>query len=450
MIHSKRYVSRALVVVLTLVTSCVSGRDNSEETVAIKAITEDHATAEGDWPQFRGPYGNGHSDASGLPLEWSESVNVAWKTPIHGRGWSSPVIFGDQIWLTTATEDGHQRSVLCIGRDTGEIIRDWKLFEVAEPQFCHEFNSYASPTPVIEDGRVYVTFGAAGTACIDTGSFETIWERRDIECNHYRGAGSSPVLYEDLLIMNFDGSDYQFVTALDKATGETVWRTDRSIDFQDLDDNGKPIREGDFRKAFSTPHVASVNGRMELISLGAKAAYGYDPSSGNEIWRVEERGQHSAGTRPVVGHGMIYYPTGFGRGQLFAVRGGGEGHITPTHLEWRAARGVSRKPSILLIDDLIYMISDDNGIVTCVDAHSGEQVWQKRVGGSYSASPIFADGKIWFFSQEGKATAIQTGRTFEILAENSLDDGFLASPAIAGKAFYLRTRTHLYRIGTSP
>jgi len=403
------------------------------------------AQAADNWPQFRGPDGTGHSDARDLPLNWSEKQGVKWKTAIHDRGWSSPVVYGKQIWLTTASPDGRKLYALCLDRDTGKVIRDLKLFDVAQPQYAHPFNTYASPTPVIEKGRVYITFGSPGTACIDTATFKVLWERRDFECNHFRGSGSSPIIFRDLLVMHFDGSDQQFVAALDKRTGKTVWQTKRSIDFQDLDKNGKPAAEGDLRKAFSTPHVAQINGRWELISLGAKAAYSYDPLTGKELWRVEERAQHSASTRPVLGHGMIFFPTGFSAGQLLAVRTGGSGLITDTHIAWRVKRGVSNKPSILLIDDLIYMIGD-TGIASCVEAKTGEVVWQKRIGGEYSASPVYADGRIWMFSEDGKATVIKPGRTFELLAENQLDDGFLASPAIAGKAFYLRTRTHLYRI----
>lgn len=401
--------------------------------------------AEEIWPQFRGPGGDGHSDSSGLPLQWSETQNIVWKTPIHGRGWSSPVVFGNQVWVTSASKDGRQLFVLCLDRETGKVLRDWKLFEVPQPQYAHPFNTYASPTPVIERGRVYVTFGAAGTACIDTKTFRVLWERRDIECNHFRGAGSSPILFRDLLLMHFDGSDRQFVIALDKRTGRTVWRTDRSIDFQDLDQNGKPAAEGDLRKAFSTPHVARINGRWEMISLGAKAAYSYDPLTGKELWRVEERAQHSASTRPVIGQNMIFFPTGFAAGQLFAVRAGGNGLISDSHVVWKVKRGVPNKPSILLVDGLIYMVGD-TGIASCVNASTGEQIWQQRIGGEYSASPVYADGRLWFFAEDGRTTVLKPGRTFEKIAENRLDDGFLASPAIAGKAFFLRTRTHLYRI----
>lgn len=403
------------------------------------------AQAADNWPQFRGPDGTGHSDARDLPLTWSEMQNVVWKTAIHDRGWSSPVIYGNQVWLTTASKDGRQLYALCLDRETGRIIRDLKLFEVAQPQYAHPFNTYASPTPVIEAGRVYITFGSPGTACIDTKTFKVVWERRDFECNHFRGSGSSPVLFRNLLLMHFDGSDHQFVVALDKRTGKTIWQAKRSIDFQDLDKNGKPAAEGDMRKAFATPHVAQINGRWEMISLGAKAAYSYDPFTGKELWRVEERAQHSASTRPVLGHGMIFFPTGFSAGQLFAVKTGGNGLITDTHVAWKFKRSVSNKPSILLIDDLIYMVSD-TGIVSCLEAKTGVQVWQQRIGGEFSASPVYADGKLWFFSEDGKTTVIKPGRAFERLAENQLADGFLASPAIAGKAFFLRTRTHLYRI----
>ncbi len=390
------------------------------------------------WPQFRGPDGNGHSQARGLPLKWSETENVVWKTPIHDRGWSSPVIFGSQIWLTTATPDGRQLYAIVIDRDSGKIIKDMKLFDVATPQYAHPFNTYASPTPAIESGRVYITFGSAGTACLDTKSFRVIWERRDIECNHFRGAGSSPIIFRDLLLMHFDGSDHQFVIALDKRTGKTVWRTNRSIDFQDIGANGKPQADGDYRKGFATPHVAMIEGKPVLISLGSKAAYGYDPITGRELWRVEERGQHSASTRPVIGHGLIFYPTGLSAGQLFAVR-------PDSSVAWKMKRGVSNKPSILLIDDLIYMIHDA-GVASAVDVKTGDVVWQKRIGGEYSASPVFADGRIWFFSEEGKTTVMKPGRTAEVLAESQLGDGFLASPAISGRAFFLRSRTNLYRV----
>jgi outer membrane protein assembly factor BamB len=397
------------------------------------------------WPQFRGPDGNGHAASRNLPLTWSEDQNVRWKTPIHGRAWSSPVILGGQVWLTTATEDGRELSAIAVDEATGKIVYDLKLFQVATPQYAHPFNTYASPTPVIEPGRVYVTFGSPGTAAIDTATGKVIWERRDLECNHFRGAGSSPIIWNDLLIMHYDGSDVQYLVGLDKKTGKTVWQTKRSIDFQDLGPDGKPQAEGDLRKAFATPHVITVNGEPLLVSLGAKAAYGYDPRTGREIWRIIERSAHSASTRPVVSHGLVFYPTGWGKAQLMAVRPDGRGDVTDTHVVWRLARGVPNKPSLILLGDLIFMVNDA-GIVSCVEAKTGEVVWQSRVGGTYSASPIVAGGRVYLFSEEGKTTVLDAGRAFKVLAENQLGDGFMASPAVAGDALYLRSRTHLYRI----
>lgn len=398
-----------------------------------------------DWTQFRGSDGTGVSPSAALPLTWSETQNVTWKTPIHGRAWSSPVILDGQVWVSTATEDGKELYAVAVDQETGRIIHDLKLFTVEKPQFAHRFNSYASPTPVIEPGRIYVTFGSPGTAAIDTKTGKVLWTRTDIECNHFRGAGSSPILYGNLLIMHFDGSDHQFVMALDKRTGKTVWRTERSIDFKDLDANGQPEAEGDYRKAFATPHITTVNGKPLLVSIGSKAVYGYEPETGREIWRIEERDAHSGSTRPVVGHGLVFVPTGFPRGQVLAIRPDGKGDATATHIVWRLTRGAPNKPSLALAGDLLFMISDA-GVATCVEAKTGEIVWTARVGGNFSASPLLAGNRLYLFSEEGKTTVIEAGRAYKVLAENQLDDGFMASPAVSGNSLFLRTRTHLYRI----
>ena len=409
------------------------------------------------WPQFRGPDGDGFSNSRGVPLTWSEQKNVKWKTPVHGRGWSSPVVWGNQVWLTTATEDGKELFAVCVDRESGKIVHDLELFDVEKPQFCHKFNSYASPTPVIEEGRVYVTFGSPGTACLDTKTGKVLWERRDFECNHFRGAGSSPILHGDLLIMNFDGSDHQFIAALDRKSGKTVWRVNRSIDFKDLGPDGKPELEGDLRKAFATPHVATLEGKPVLISQGAKAAYAYEPLTGKELWRVEERTSHSGGTRPVVGHGLVFVPSGWSTGQILAIRPGKPGDVIDANagdasvaagqlaVAWKSKRSVPKKPSLLLVNDLLFGI-DDGGIAACYEASSGNEVWRERIGGNYSASPVCAEGKIYCCSEEGKTIVIEAGREFKKLAENPLDEGFMASPAVAGKALFLRTKTHLYRI----
>ena len=397
------------------------------------------------WPQFRGPAGNGQSDTTGLPVQFSETEKVKWKTPIHGKAWSSPVIWGAQVWLTTATEDGTTLGAVCVDKDTGKVLRDEVVFRVAAPQFCHKFNSYASPTPVIEEGRIYVTYGSPGTACLDTKTGAKLWERTDFVCNHYRGAGSSPIVWNDLLIMNFDGSDAQFIVALDKKTGKTVWRTERSVDHQDLLPDGKVKDEGDYRKAFSTPEVIDVGGQPVLVSSGAKAHYGYDPKTGKELWRYEDRGNHSAATRPVAGFGMVFIPAGFGKGQVLALKLGGSGVLGPDALAWSLKKSAPNKPSLLLIGDLLYAIND-GGIATCVEAKTGAPVWSERIGGNFSAAPIYADGRIYACNEEGKVTALALGREFKVLGESQLANGFMASPAVAGKALFLRTKTDLYRV----
>ncbi len=401
--------------------------------------------AEQNWPQFRGPSGLGLTDARGLPITWSETQNVVWKTPIHGRAWSSPVVQDGTVWLTTASEDGRVLSVISVENDSGKVILDKLLSEVERPQFAHKFNTYASPTPTTEPGRIYVTFGSPLTACLDSKTGQILWERRDFVCNHFRGAGSSPILHGDLLIMNFDGSDFQFVVALDKKTGKTVWRVERSIDYKDLGPDGKPEAEGDWRKAFATPHVARFGGNPILISQGAKAAYGYEPGTGRELWRVEERSSHSGGTRPVVSDDLIFFPSGWSQGQVLAVRPGGSGDVTESHVVWRSKRNTPKKPSLVLAKELLFMI-DDGGVAGCIDPRTGDEIWRERVGGNYSASPLFAEDRLYLFSEEGKTTVIDASRTFRVLATNELSDGFMASPAVTGKALILRSKSALYRI----
>lgn len=388
------------------------------------------------WPQFRGPAGNGHSKATGLPVTWSESENVKWKTPIHGRGWSSPVIWGEQIWMGTATPDGKKMYAVGVHKDTGKILYDILLFENEKPRFCHPMNSYASPSPVIEQGRVYMHFGSYGTACLDTATGKTLWSRRDLPCDHYRGPGSSPILFENLLIVHFDGYDFQYLVALDKETGKTVWKRDRDIDYQ--------TTNGDLKKAYCTPILIEVDGQLQLVSPAAKATIAYDPRTGEPIWKVRYQ-QHSATARPLFAFGKVYLNTGFPKAQLWAVRPDGKGDITDSHVAWRATKAIGSKPSSLIVDDLIYVISD-GGVASCLEAKSGKEVWTERLGGKYSASPLYADGHIYFFSHEGKATVIKPGREYKEVAVDQLDDGFMASPAVTGKALILRTTTHLYRI----
>jgi outer membrane protein assembly factor BamB len=403
------------------------------------------ASGEPAWPQFRGPEGVGIARTEKLPLKWSETEHVTWRTPIHGRAWSSPIIDETNIWLSSATRDGRELYAISVDLETGQIIRDLKLFDVEKPQFAHPFNTYASPTPVLESGRVYVTFGAAGTACLDSKTGKVIWSRTDLECNHFRGPGSSPILYKNLLIMNFDGSDFQYVIALEKTTGRTVWKTNRSIDFQDLTPEGKPQGDGDFRKAFSTPLVHDFGAGPILISEGSKALYAYQPDSGGELWRVEERKTHSGSGRPITGFGMIFCSMGHPRSELWAVKPGGSGVVTDSRVVWKVKRNVPTRSSAVLAGELIFMV-DDGGIASCLEAKTGAPVWNERIGGTYSAAPLFAAGRIYFFSENGKTTVAEASREFKILARNELGDGFMASPAVVKKSLILRGKTELYKI----
>ena len=403
-------------------------------------------TVQADWPQFRGPLGTGFIPNGGkLPAEWNESKNIDWKIALPGRAWSSPVVSGDTLWLTNADEKGHELSVISIDAKSGKLGFIKQLFHVDKPQYAHKFNTYASPTPIIEGRYVYLTWGSAGTACLNTKTKKVLWTRDDFVCDHFRGSGSSPILYENLLILTFDGADFQYVAALDKRTGKTIWKTNRSVDFQDLGADGKPFRDGDVRKGYSTPHIIKHGGITQLISIGAMACYSYDPLSGREIWRITERAQHSASTRPVYGQGLVFYPTGFAKGQLLAVDPGARGEAAETHIKWKLKRSVGNKPSILLIKEHIYMIAD-GGVASCVEAKSGKVLWSERIGGNYSASPVTDGKRIFFFSEEGKTTVVAAKPEYNVLAINQLEDGFMASPAVHKQTFILRTKSHLYRI----
>jgi outer membrane protein assembly factor BamB len=388
------------------------------------------------WNQFRGPRGDGQAGSASLPLQWSESQNVAWKTAIHGKAWSSPVVWGEQIWMTSATEDGKQLFAICVDAATGRIVHDLTVFEIAEPMFCYPYNSYASPTPVVEEGRLWVHFGSAGTACLDTASGQVLWTRQDLPCDHWRGPGSSPIIFRDLLIVNFDGYDLQYVVALDKHTGKTVWKADRTIDYGTDD--------GDMKKAYCTCTVFEHQGRLQLVSPAAVGTVAYDPLTGKELWKVHHGG-YNAAARPLYSHGMVIINIEGGL-KLLAVRPDGAGDVTKSHIVWTCNRQTPTRPSQLIVQDHLYMVNDQ-GIVTCLDIKTGEPVWTERMGGRHSASPIYANGRIWLFDEENKSRVIEANPSeFRLLAVNPLDAGCMASPAVIGDALIVRTKTHLYRI----
>ncbi len=408
-------------------------------------------TARADWPEFRGPWGNGYAAApgdnkpAGLPLQWSETENVRWKTEIPYRGWSTPVVLGDQIWLTTATEDGHDFFVMCVDANTGKVRFNEKLFHCDNPEpLGNAVNGYASPSPAIEPGRVYVHFGCYGTACLDTTTCKVLWQRQDLPCRHYRGPASSLVFFENLLILTMDGADLQYLVALDKQTGKTVWKTNRSIKFNDAEGFQKFAKDGDLRKAHSTPFIVNVDGQPQMFSPGAKASYAYDPRTGRELWKVHFIAW-SAAPRPLFANGCCLFITGSGASELWAVRLGGQGDVTDSHVVWKFDKHVARTASPIIVDDLLYMVSD-GGDITCLEVATGKEVWKDKLTGNYAASPVYADGRLYFANQQGKTTILKPGRAFEVLAVNTLEKGCMASPAVSGKALILRTKAALYRI----
>ncbi len=402
------------------------------------AVISSPAPSMENWPDFRGPAGNGHSAAEGLPLNWSEQEHIAWKVAIPDCGWSSPVAWGEQVWLTTATSDGRRLRALAVDRASGDMLHDITVFAVDDPQSIDPVNSYASPSPVIEAGRVFVHYGTYGTACLDTDSGKVLWSRQDFPVDHQKGPGSSPVLCGDLLIFQCDGNDVQYMVALNKRDGSLAWKTDRSVDLS--------RRDPDFRKSFSTPFVLRYGDQDQIISTAAGGVYAYEALSGNELWQVQYAG-HTNISRPVAGTETVFINTGYPKPELWCVRLGGRGDVTATHVAWKVTRNVPIKSSPVLVDDLLYQVSDAGGIVTCLEAQTGTTVWQRRLGGNHAASPLFADGRIYLSSEDGKTTVIKPGRVWRELAKNQLSDGlFWASPAVADRSLLLRSRTHLYRI----
>jgi len=381
-----------------------------------------------DWPQFRGPTGQGLSDEKGLPLQWTETTNVRWKVPIPGKGWSSPVVQGDRIWLTTATEEGKSLRAIAIDRNSGAILQNVEIFRLKSPKLANGKNSFASPTPVIEGDYVYVHFGAFGTACL-TQSGEIVWKTRLEYDNGQHGTGGSPVIYDDLLIVSCDGLDVQFVVALDKRTGKVRW---------------KKSRQG--YQAYTTPLIVALPAGDQVISPGAFNAYSYEPRSGKELWKVNYGEGFSNVPRPVYGDGLVFICTGFQQPSLLAVRLDGSGDVTKSKLAWKLDQGVPLTPSPLLVGAELYFITD-NGIATCVDAKTGKVNWRARVGGNHSASPIYADGRIYFLSEEGESVVIAAGPQLKHLATNQIEGRTLASMAVASGSIFIRSETHLYRIG---
>ena len=401
------------------------------------------------WPEFRGPNANGIIDGQkrGLPISWSEEKNVTWKTKIEGKAWSSPVIWEDQIWLTNSSANGKSMDAICINKNDGKIAYNLNLFknETVEP-LGNNVNSYGSPSPVIEEGMVYIHFGSYGTAAINTTNGKESWRRTDLKCRHFRGPGSSPILYKDLLILTMDGIDYQYIIALNKKTGATKWKTERSTKWDDVEPNGKIRGDGDLRKAYTTPTFTEISGKIIMISPGAKSCFAYDPSTGKELWNITYSGYSNA-SRTVLYKDNAIINSGYGKPHLISVKidPKAKGDISKSHINWDIFKRVPKRSSPIIVGDQLYMTTDE-GILSCLDVKTGESIWSDRIPGHYSASPIYADGYLYFFSEMGDCYVITPGKELNLVSKNKLESGFMASPAISGKAIFARSKTHLYRI----
>ncbi|MES2788560.1 MAG: PQQ-binding-like beta-propeller repeat protein [Planctomycetota bacterium] len=421
-------------------------------------------TAE-EWRQFRGPSGQGHAEAKNLPATWSEKDNVQWKTAVPGRAWSSPVFADGIIWLTTAVEvpaekiaekPAEEKSekkdakkpnplasvtlrVVSIDAASGKLLSDTELLTVNDPPEIHSLNSYASPTPTLDGNLLLCHFGELGTVGFDTDAKKVLWKTL-LPALLAVGAGSTPAVYNDLMIIPCDGTDQQYVVALNKLTGAEVWKTKR------------PKLTGevqDYHKAYATPLLVKAAGRDQLVSPSAQWVVSYDPATGKELWRVRHGEGFSNAPCPVVVGDLVCVCTGFMKPELIAIRLDGEGDITDSHVAWKISKQVPTMPSPLVVEDAIYFINDQ-GVATCAKTSDGKMLWTKRISGNYCSSPLYADGKIYFNSQEGKTTVVRPGAKYDEVAVNTLEGQLMASPAVIGESLLLRTQSHLYRIGTKP
>jgi outer membrane protein assembly factor BamB len=410
------------------------------------------------WPEWRGATGQGVSHVTDLPVTWGEDENIAWKTAIRGRGWSSPVIADGKVWVTTAThvpasaaEAAERRKqstnslpmlvsnsatmfVVCLDIKTGEVLYEKELLSATHPEMIYIDNSYATPTPIVRGGHLYCHFGPYGILSLDIATSEIVWTNRTLTVDHENGPGGSPTLWNDLLIVHCDGIDEQYIVAIDRHTGDEVWKSPRS---------GKLHDNVQMRKSYSTPLVIDVRGQPQVISAAADWVYGYEPTDGRELWKMPygELGFSNA-ARPVAGHGLVYICTGYMQSQLLAIRpGNATGH--QPELVWRFTKQVPAVSSPLLFGNELYMVSD-RGIATCLDARSGELLWKERIGKNYWASPMLADGRIHFFDRNSTTTVIQPGRTFQQLAVNRLASEQLATAAAVNGSLLIRTAEAMY------
>lgn len=421
-----------------------------------------------DWSQWRGSDGQGHAEGAIYPTTWSDTQHVAWRTEIPGRGWSSPVIMGNEVWLTTAIEvpidpaketerlknntgdqpltilEAVKLHAVCVDKTSGKLLHDIELHVEHEPQWVHKLNSYASCSPAAEPGRLYCHFGTFGTFCADTVKAKLLWKNTDtaLKLMHENGPGSSTVLWNDKVIFHGDGSDVQFIAALDKNTGKLAWKTPRS---------GQMNSNPQLKKSYATPLIVDIAGKPVLFSQGADWLYGYDPASGKELWKVGFGFGFSLSARPVIGHGMFFMSTGFPKPQIMAVK---YADMSTPEIAWSSSKSAPTMPSPLLVGEELYFVND-GGIFVCLDAKTGAERYRerlaesegpKRMGGTYNASPLFAGGHIYVFNREGVTHVLEPGPTYHKVADNKLDAVIMASPAAVDGALFIRTDKALLRI----
>ena len=422
-------------------------------TVAIIGLLVHSAAAE-NWPRFRGPTGQGISHEVNLPIHWTEETNVAWKIRVAGLGWSSPIVWNDFVFVTTATNEGADCHVMAIDRRTGETIWDTIVLQQA-PERKEGKNSYATPTPVTDGERVYAVFGDGSIVAIGFDG-KLLWTNREIRHYSRHGLGASPILFKDRLIMTYDGSnrvavpgdwpnnsdeerlgwqipwDQAQIVALDTSTGKRIWIA----------------RRGKSRVAHATPNLLEQEGQFQLVSTAGDAIQGFDLDSGERLWTVYSKGEGVVPS-PVIGDGLVFTSSGFEETTIRTVKADGRGDVTATHIAWEQRSGAPTQPSMLFVDPHLYAVSD-NGVVSCYEARSGEIVWKQRVGGNHCASPVYADGKIYTLSEGGETAVFETGPQFKLVARNALNERCQASIAISQGNLFIRTAEHLYCIGQNP
>jgi outer membrane protein assembly factor BamB len=405
------------------------------------------------WPARNGPARDGIvpvAEVGRVPLEWNaeSGKNIAWRVALEGEGHSTPVIGGDLIWFTAATTDGKQMYIYGIDRHSGKILHHKRVFENPAPEeLGNPLNNYAAPSPVLEEDALYVHFGTYGTARIDPVTGEKVWERRDINARHYRGPGSSPIIHGDLLILTFDGIDQQYVTALDKKNGKSVWKTARTTDYGDLDKDGHPTRDGDMRKAYHTPAVFEIGGKEVLVSVGSRAAFGYEVKTGQQLWTIRHGGFNAA-IPPIRLDDRLILNTGSERAHTLGVRIDEKmtGDITESHVLWDREKRNASEASPVLVNGILYQTTR-GGIVSALDAKTGKDLWEDRMEGQHLPGPVVLGDKLLFSNDRGQTFLVRASpEKFELVGKNQLAEPITSSAVVADGAIFIRAKGALYKI----